>query len=155
MKNYRDGDRLNLQDFNFVFDLLQRHPSSERKLGASGVAHFTIRHAPPWFRNRAFYIVRNDGLETEFSFKECLSPQSHAVRFQNACRTAVADQIIAFVEASFSDVECVACAITGATVTRASYHVDHEPPFRDLSRPKIYRNGEYRRQQCTNWGRGR
>jgi len=54
MKNYRDGDRLNLQDFNFVFDLLQRHPSSERKLGASGVAHFTIRHAPPWFRNRAF-----------------------------------------------------------------------------------------------------
>src|SRR5439155_24213173 len=114
----------------------QRHPSLPIKLGC-GVAQFTIRLAPPWFRNRAFYIIRNDGSVTDFSFTECLSPRSHAVRFQNACRTAIADQIVAFVEQSSAHVERVACAITGALVTRKSYHVDHEPPFRSLVRQFI------------------
>jgi hypothetical protein len=131
MDKYADDAILNSPDFEFVFDLLQRHPSLPIKLGC-GVAQFTIRLVPPWFRNRAFYIIRNDGSVTDFSFTECLSPRSHAVRFQNACRTAIADQIVAFVERSFADVESIACAITGALVTRDNYHVDHEPPFRDL-----------------------
>ncbi len=136
MKKYPDDSILDLPVFEFVFDLLRRHPSLPKKLGC-GVAKFTVRRVPPWYRNRAFYIIRNDGTGTEFSFMECLSPRPHAIRFQNACRTAIADQIVEFVERSFALDECVQCAITGAPLTRKACHVDHDPPFRNLVRQFI------------------
>jgi hypothetical protein len=103
MAKYADGERLDQPaDAEFVFSLLQRHRLAAKKIGV-GVEYFTIRTVLPW-RNRAFYIIRSDGSDVEFSFVECLSETSHRARFQNACREAIHNQIVQFIEHSLRPV---------------------------------------------------
>src|ERR1700694_4732043 len=96
MAKYTAAEPLNAADARFVLDLLQWHRLASKKIGC-GISQFLIRPAPPFFRNRAFYIIRTDGSPVEFSFVECISPTSQLSRFQNACRTAVHIQIEDFV----------------------------------------------------------
>jgi hypothetical protein len=131
MAKYRDNEILDPEDRAFLLKFVQLHPHAPEKIGA-GIAQFTIRHAPPWFRNRAFYIIRVVGPDVEFSFMECLRPSSQKQRFRNACRTAISRDIVDFVETSFEARSIWRCPLTGAPVTRDSYEVDHEPQFVDL-----------------------
>jgi hypothetical protein len=110
--------------------LLQRHPAVTEKIGC-GVDHFEIR--PNQFRSPAFWIVRVDGTETDFSFNVCINGKGHSRRavVHNAFRSAVVDQISEF-KLSILRAGGARCALTGEPLD-GSCHADHVIPFKALA----------------------
>lgn len=126
---YLDGQRLSQDDFVFMFDLLQRHEEPEIKIGC-GVSYMYVKSNEVFKRNREFWLVREDGSETDFSFEICLKHETKLQKFKNACRTSVADIVMEFKKDFFHCVgETSICPVTGEQMTlRSNSHVDHAPP---------------------------
>ena len=125
---YKDNERLNQEDFNFMVDLLQRHEDPARKIGC-GVAYMYVKTNPVFKKNRGFWLVRSDGSETDFSFEICLKHESKLQKFKSACRTAVSDEIINFRDNFFDTEGWPTCEITGDLISKNDSHVDHTPPM--------------------------
>jgi hypothetical protein len=122
-----DGSPVKPDDAEFVMALLARHPDAAAKTGC-GIAWLTAATEERWHRGRHFVIVRTDGSRTDFSWRECITPSSHVTKCRDAMRNAVADQVIAFREASRPH----NCALDPAHP--GPYDVDHyDPPFITLA----------------------
>lgn len=126
---YLDGQRLSQDDFDFMFDLLQRHEEAKIKIGC-GVSYMYVKTNEVFKLNRGFWLVRDDGSETDFSFEICLKHETKLQKFKNACRTSVADIVMAYKKDFFDRVgEPSMCLVTGEQMTlRGNSHVDHAPP---------------------------
>ena len=123
------GQELDSDDLTFVLALLELHPKAAEKVGV-GVAGIAVVSEPTW-GTRHFEVVRTDGSTTDFSFMKCLYPATKLRLFKQACRHAVADDIIEFRHRAFDaadDAGHIVCPILGVPVTRLEAHVDHEPP---------------------------
>ena len=124
------GQALQGPDYAFMLELLKRHPGYEQKKG-SGILRICVRTNPVFTGTRGFWLVRSDGSETDFSYRECISPtKSNKVRFVAACRTAVEASVIRVKKKFFnSGNPPSSCPYTGELLTWDNSHVDHAVPY--------------------------
>lgn len=113
--------------YEFVIDLLRRHPSADEKLGV-GVRAIRIVLAKP-YNTRCLEIERIDGTRTDVSYLECLRSSTPREWFRACCRTAVVPQIQAARHLAFAASATVVCPISGELITAEDGHVDHAPPW--------------------------
>lgn len=111
-------------------DLLNWHPEAQQKIGG-GVAAIEVRPTPDFGKNtRGFWLVREDGSETDFSYRKCLEGElSYRIKFLAACRFAVKDHVTEFKDEFFRVAPTPTCALTGTPITPDTCHVDHTPPY--------------------------
>ncbi|MDP2850542.1 MAG: DCL family protein [Sulfuricurvum sp.] len=130
---YNDGDVVSSDDDdNILFDLIQRHPEVEEKVGI-GINCF-YRDQSPDHPTSCFHIKRNDGSTTDFSIKTCINSANPTLLqdFYSACRAAVSPRLIEEKKLLFSQGE-VPCAVTGELVTYDNSEYRHtQPRFRDI-----------------------
>lgn len=127
------GQPLEGNDFEFIYELLQWHPSASQKMGC-GVQHFEIQITKPW-NTKSLLLVRVDGTSTDFSYNVCLNPTlaTQHVNFRYAARRAVWDQILEYKTWYFAGKEYAVCQLTGDRIDWDNSHVDHHPvAFEDL-----------------------
>lgn len=127
--SYSNGQPLNDSDFDFMLNLLDRHEQSDIKIGC-GVVSMYVKTNSVYKNSREFWLVRVDGSETDFSFKQCLKNETKLQKFKKACRVAVSSIVIDFKKDFFARFgESSTCPITGETMTsRHNSHVDHSYP---------------------------
>lgn len=113
------------EDREKVLELLGLHPNADKKLGP-GVRRLYQAYDPAG--NRCFRIVRNDGVDTDISFKKCITHPSPKAYYMEAARRAVADQIADFKNFVLAK-GAFTCPVSGETVDRSNCHVDHEEPL--------------------------
>src|SRR5690348_6428147 len=92
--------RLDSEDEQFIYDLLQMHPRAAEKIG-EGVASILVRRG--WRGSPMFIVVRRDGTETDFSYKKCIRPVTHGTMVKAAFRQAIAMQVSQVKTAYFQD----------------------------------------------------
>ena len=130
IRAYRNKEPLNMLDYMFMLDLLERHPDADQKIGA-GVDYMCINENPeyPGERNRGFYLVRVDGTSTDFSYRECIKPTPHRKKVLNAMRAKVEGDTLAFKNAAFDGKSTLVCPDTGKPIAFTTSHVDHVAPL--------------------------
>ena len=119
------GSRLNDCDCIWLEQVLELHPEADDKFGC-GVDYFEVRKNG--YGGRTFWIIRTDGTATDFSFMRCISAGHAMADFNKACRTAVAQDIIAFKNSVFDGREYTVCPVLGERIFRDTCHIDHAPP---------------------------
>jgi len=132
LENYNDGDTVSSIYDNILFDLIQRHPEVEEKIGV-GIASF-YKDTSPNHPTSCFHVKRNDGSSTDFSIKTCINNASPTLLqdFYSACQTAISSKLIEEKKQIFSHGE-VPCSITGEVVTIDDSEYRHtQPRFRDI-----------------------
>lgn len=142
LNRYRDGQELTSDDDAILFELLQRHPQAEEKIGA-GVKLF-YRDSSPNHPTSCFHIERIDGTTTDFSYPTCISATSStlAQQFYEACRNAVSENLTRQKNALFKDAGGkMRCSKTGAMITIDEADYRHTiPKFREIVRDFIAEN---------------
>lgn len=129
INSYRDDQPLNWFDLEFVSDLLSNHPNAATKTGC-GMATIVVRRNPIYRQNRNFVLLRTDGTETDFSWRECITPTPHSKKVRIACRALVEPYTREFKQRFFDERDGKAvCPITGEDIYFLGSHVDHEPPM--------------------------
>lgn len=122
---YENGEPLNEEDAGFMYDLVERyHPSGDIKIGV-GVARIEVRLNSYYKTNREFWIIRTDGIETDFSYKECLRPSTPKGKFIVACRSAISVEIADCKSKYWSGRSTAVCPLTGGPMTFDNSHVHH------------------------------
>jgi hypothetical protein len=124
--SHKLGDVLFGADMLLVRAVLEYHPRHDAKIGCGVKSIYIGEGKIPGAT--CFWIQREDGSRTDFSFLKCLNPPSLWSMVQKAARTAVQDQIAAFRKKVFTQPERV-CAITGKTIEKHDCHIDHVYPF--------------------------
>lgn len=126
--SYPDRQLLNPLDFAFMLDMLGNHPQACVKVGC-GISAFYVQRNPIYPSNRNFMLVRGDGSETDFSWRECLRPTPHWKKVQRACRVLVEPYTMEFKQAFFEE-QCgeALCPLTGQVIRFVGSHVDHVAP---------------------------
>lgn len=127
LRRYSAPARLEGDDAAVMGDLLLRHPRAEEKIGV-GVAAIWIRRNLGGFGN-GFFVERNDGTSVDFSYKQCIRPQTNASKAKFAFRRAIDTQVIAVKRDTFGPYDVLTCPITGEPMSWDTAHVDHEPPL--------------------------
>ena len=69
LNRYRPGDTVSAADGAFLAEALKRHPEARTKIGAGGRG-FEVRSAD--YGTQCFWILRIDGSEERFSYKNCV-----------------------------------------------------------------------------------
>jgi hypothetical protein len=119
-------------DQEFLLDLLKLHTEADLKIGC-GVSRFEVRQNPVFRRSRSFYLIRTDGMETDWSYLHCLSPASHRTEVLEGMRTAIVDQVLRFKIGKFTSGEN-RCEVTNVILNMEQAHADHHPTsFMDLA----------------------
>jgi len=114
---YGGFGRVTGPDHEFLLALLDCHSEAESKIGA-GVDHFEVR--PNRFKTPTFWLVRVDGSETDFSYRNCLyGKPSHRAQVLAALRVACAPQCIAFKKLALAN-PYQRCTITGEPLDETS-----------------------------------
>lgn len=133
LERYNDGDTISSEeDDNLLFDLIQRHPEVNEKIGV-GVECF-FRDISPNFPTSCFHIKRKDGTTTDISYPTCIKSASPTVfqDFYSACRFSVSEKLIEEKRQIFSSAE-VLCSITGEILSIDNSEYRHtRPAFRDI-----------------------
>lgn len=131
LHKYEFGKQIPEPDATELAWLLERHPEYQEKVGC-GVDHFRVRAA--LYGTRCFEIVRTNGSNTDFSFRQSIDGRAPTALSEllNALRAEVADDIKQRKREWFAkngDASGrVRCAITGTLVTIDEAHADHAPP---------------------------
>jgi hypothetical protein len=130
---YRNGDTINEQDFQFLLNLLQRHPEARDKIGCGVKRFFKARVISKG--TDCFWLEREDGTSTDFSFKSCVAGKGKSLdqEFAEACREAVQPELDAAKKAHFqqhgnADGK-VPCEVSGELVAIYESHLDHKKPM--------------------------
>ncbi len=130
--SYIDNVNIDDKDFAFMRELLNHHESASHKIGC-GVVSMYIKTVSVYKTNRCFWLVRSDMSETDFSFEKCLrnKPEPRLLKFKNACRTAISNDITKFKRNFFSGLNDShsLCTITGERIAIDNSHVDHAYPY--------------------------
>jgi hypothetical protein len=118
-------------DFATLLDLIHLHPEAEEKIGA-GVRSFEVRVDPVW-KTRQFWVLRDDGTETDFSFVVCLSPKlgSPEANARRALRNEIEPQIASFRAERCAGGGVVVDEVTGQPIPPGLLHIDHASPTFD------------------------
>ena len=131
-------------DHDDLAALLERFDAAlgdaESKIGPGIDYFYTKRNYVNGGSNVGFYVAQTGGQHTDFSFLWAVKgePKPEAQQFYDACREAVADDIIAakrrFFEAHADEHGQVPCELTGASLAYEEAHVDHAwPKFGQLA----------------------
>jgi hypothetical protein len=108
------------KDFEFLMNLVRRHPYSDNKIGC-GIKSFEIVRTV--YNNYCLYLTRLDGSRTDFSWRECLNATPEEQSMVKAMRKAVDYQIIKWVKTHTHKGQlCCLCN------KKLAEHVDHVPP---------------------------
>lgn len=143
-RDIRDRYRVNIpiddaMDHDDLCALLERYDTAildgASKIGA-GIDHFEVRvnYGSYGGSTKGFWVVRTDGSETDFSFISAVKgePKPQAQEFSDACRAAVAADILAAKKAVFAEhgdaSGCVPCELTDEPITFEQAHTDHAYP---------------------------
>lgn len=114
-------------DFNWLIELLKRHPNWEEKNGC-GICQLIITKD----HNGSYHmtLVRHDDTRDTISWKSACTGRGMSPRQEKlwAYRKEIEDQIAAFRSKTSSIVNCAHC---GGFFSEAP-HVDHTPPFSKL-----------------------
>jgi hypothetical protein len=125
---YLEGQQLIPEDYFFMIEVLEGHPEYSAKKGP-GIVSMSVRTNPLYTNTRCFWLTRLDETETDFSFKECLTPTSHKKKFLRALRAAIEPQIINFKKSYFDNLSTTAyCPFTQEKLDFVGSHVDHVAP---------------------------
>ncbi|MCC6500922.1 MAG: DCL family protein [Anaerolineales bacterium] len=126
---YQDEQYLSDNDFEFMFQALNRHLDFEIKKGI-GIKAFFVRQNPVYKNTRCFWLVCFDGSETDFSYQECLKPTSQEKKFFNACRVAIEPYTQEYKRKFFDDLngKTYFCPYTNQPLNFKGSHVDHKAP---------------------------
>jgi len=115
--------------YEVVNDVLKDHSNYKAKVG-KGTYQIGVTTCPVNPKNRHFYVLREDGSSTDFSYIKALYAKSHKTEVKKALRDYVKDQAITFKENYFKEnakgVYCI-CHETGLKITRKTSHLDHYP----------------------------
>lgn len=136
LHRYADGQRINdVADHEDLATLLERYDAcitdGPSKIGV-GIDHFERRANYVDGRHTAgFWVIRADGSATDFSYIAAVKgqPKSADDDFRDACRDAVAADLVAAADEHFrkhADPDGrVLCPITNERITRNEAHLDH------------------------------
>jgi hypothetical protein len=122
--------------FNFLNELIQRHPDADEKIGC-GISAFQIKRNYCNKKAMETYIIRFDNTSINYSWISCCNgkPKSDKELLLRAMRCSVVDQILEFRKKSI--LKCVFCGCNNG-----DFHVDHVKPFKDLANIFL-NNSEY------------
>jgi hypothetical protein len=79
------------EEKEFLNELIKNHPDYDLKKG-KGILDFFIKMTE--WGTKGFWIKRVDGSETDFSYKQCLTPRTYIQEIKTACRNAIEKDII-------------------------------------------------------------
>jgi len=115
-------------DFEFMLEILKFHPRYKQKAGC-GIAALYVK-PNPIYPTLGFWIVRTDGSETDFSYKECFNVSTQRARFSRACRVALEKQMMKFKEDFFNlyPGKATICPYTGERIFFTNSDVNHKAP---------------------------
>ena len=125
---YQPGDRVTEADAVWLHKLIESHPSAGDKIG-DGIEYFTVRRNE-W--SKGFWLHRFDGTDTDWSYKECITPSSPEQRALAGFRNAVAETIIRFRDSEARASIGSPCPFSGIPITVDNLTVAHETSFRHL-----------------------
>lgn len=125
-------------DHDDLVALLERYDAvitgSPAKIG-SGVEHFfRRRNVGEGYSTPGFWVHRTDGTDTDFSYISAVKgqPKSNAQEFYDACRGAVAADLLTAKKRHFEthgdNVGRVPCDLSDELITFAEAHLDHAYP---------------------------
>lgn len=129
---YRNGDTINPEDFALLRGLLERHPEAAQKIGGGVKRIFREKSGKG---SDCFWIERQDGSITDFSYIDCVNAKGNSLyqEFAEACREAVQpalDEAKKRHFREFGDADGrVKCEITGKLVAHYESHLDHKQPM--------------------------
>lgn len=126
LRSYPPGARLGPSDARFIYGLLLMHPTPAQKIGC-GIKYFQVRENDWIWLSHGFWLVRHGGTEEGFSYRKCLTYESHRAKFNRACRQAIAPTVLEWKRQALR--ECGRCPYTDELLTRKSADVDHAPPW--------------------------
>lgn len=139
LNRYELGCILGSTDLKDVIALIDRHPERDMKIG-SGISYVKIVQNPEYQNKRCFWLFRNDGTDTDFSYLTCINGKAKTIEqeFVEACRVSIMDQIIEYKTDFFSRDGDKKCEETGVPVRWDTCHVDHITPFATIVREFIH-----------------
>lgn len=121
--------QLDESDFEFMLEVLKGHPEYLQKAGC-GIASIYVKPNPIFPSTHGFWIVRSDGSETDFSYKECFNASTDMARFKQACRAAVEPVTMKFKSDFFEHLPSKSsiCPYTGEDIWFTNSDVNHKSP---------------------------
>ncbi len=135
LNKYELQDSLAPTDFQFICELLKRHPEYDDKIGV-GIKEIVIRLDGYWGKTRCFHIKRIDGTETDFSYLHCIDNDTNKEpikMFTQSARSAVKEQIVLYLSnylrRTIDNDNNVICEKTKLKISRDQATVDHIPPI--------------------------
>ncbi len=144
LARYADNETVGVvADHNDLLALLQHYDAAGHdgpsKIGV-GVGAFMRKrnNFDGGFSTSGFWVRRIDGTETDFSYIQAIKGRPGADReFYEACRVAVAEDILAAKQAFFATHQDssgrVPCELSGQLIQFDEAHIDHvDPTFRQL-----------------------
>lgn len=113
----------NSYEFNFLCQLLDRHPNKDEKIGV-GINYFLVTK---WFAGVALELHRIDGSMVDVSWVTCCKGvgKSNKENLISAMRRAIRGQVLTY--KALCESKCELCG-----TTKGSMHVDHVVMFKDL-----------------------
>jgi len=111
-----------LADYEFLMNLFRQHPHYSIKAG-SGIKDIVIYLTE--FKNRCFYIIRDDGTSTDISYLVCINGAgTKKSDINRACRSAIHPVIVKYRNENVVSGTTV-CPISGEILTYDNVHIDH------------------------------
>lgn len=142
LHRYNDGDVINSpEDHADLVALIERYDfvldrAGEPLKGQGQIKHFERRRNPgPGWSSHGFWVVREDGSDTDFSYIHAVKGKTANIShdFAEACRVAVAGDLMKAKKNAFkqyADNEGrVPCEISNQMVTFKEAHLDHAWPY--------------------------
>ena len=129
---YKDGEFLKGADIGAMVYYLKKHRWYDQKTGGQEYRIFVGTNYK--YNTRGFFIERDDGSRTDFSFYECIYPTKiYRQDFVKAARTAIEQDIIDFRNEYFSFSDVLRCPLCQEEMNKTHSHIDHYPvKFKDL-----------------------
>lgn len=128
------------EDFDFLCDLFKQHPRYKSKTKGQNIVCIKVKRAGR-YNTKCFYIVREDGTETDISVYTCIDGKEIKIKDINmACRDAI-DPLIYKMRKSVK--LPFVCPVSGVIVNSMNdVHIDHyDLDFKDVVSRWIEENG--------------
>lgn len=111
------------EDFDFLCNLFKKHPEYELKTKGQKIVGITVKKADR-YNTKCFYIIREDGSETDISFNSCIDCDNRKKKdINNACRDAIEPIIFAKRKEVVLPFKC---PISGEMINNMNdVHIDH------------------------------
>ena len=111
----------------FMSSLFWMHPDALEKAEGEDFPRFLV--GGNGFGYRCFYVVRDDGSMTDFSFNICIDgKRSKEQDFKIACRHVIGDDIKKAKKIALA-AQMGLCAVSGEPCTIKDSHLDHAEPW--------------------------